>query len=125
MPGRRLKSEELVRVHSEAVEALHPYLKFLTELPTMSRSERVVFCHAGVNPKKPMDAQSRRALLWGHPHFLVDDPVPGMRIVHGHYAEDAVVSTSGRLGLDTGAYYSGVLTAARLDADETIFQTGN
>jgi len=42
-------------------------------------------------------------------------------VVHGHTITDAVDIRSNRIGIDTGAYYSGTLTALRLEGCERHF----
>ena len=121
-PVLGLTQADLVRIRDDFHEAVAPFLALLTSMPSLSTSGDVVFCHAGVNPARPPEEQTNRALLWGHPDGLGDDPWPGKLVVHGHFDGPEVVSRPGRLCLDTGAYYSGVLAAARLDADERVMR---
>jgi serine/threonine protein phosphatase 1 len=76
------------------------------------------FVHAGVRPGVPLSAQSRDDLLWIRGEFL-DHPQPSTAvIVHGHtWADDRATVTAGRIGIDTGAYDTGVLTALRIADD--------
>ncbi len=75
----------------------------------------VFFCHAGVDPQVPPDEQTRRTLFWGE--GVGEPPAHWSRIVvHGHHVVDSPENTGRRVNVDTGAYYSGKLTAARIDA---------
>lgn len=123
-PNRSLGSHELLGIHSDFVDAIRPYLTLFAASTVSHQSGHVFFCHAGVNPHRALEQQSERALLWGHPEGQVPLPVPGWKIVHGHFDNPDPIHTFGRLCIDTGAYYSGVLTAARLDSGETLIQTG-
>jgi serine/threonine protein phosphatase 1 len=56
-------------------------------------------------------------MLWGDTSSDPDWPAPGKLVVHGHYDGADAVDRPGRICVDTGAYYSGRLTAVRLDED--------
>ena len=117
------KRADIAVMHQEFCTAIRPYLTFLNDLALTHSSGDYFFCHAGVNPEKSLSQQSRRALLWGHPLALADQPIPAKRIVHGHYDDPVVSHKTGRICIDTGAYYSGILTALRLDETEKLVQT--
>ncbi len=122
-PQPRLGKRDLFRVRSELAEAIFPFEPLFDVMVNSCRSGDVVFTHAGVDPAKSIDAQSPRTLLWGHMNAQVPDPLPGLRIVHGHYDAEAPVAETGRICVDTGAYYSGRLTAVRLDDGEAFLTT--
>jgi serine/threonine protein phosphatase 1 len=95
------------------------HLKLLQELETMVVVGDYAFVHAGVRPGTPLQAQAENDLLWIRKGF-VDQPGPfGKIIVHGHtWLGERPQLTEHRLGLDTGAYATGVLTAARIEDQE-------
>ena len=73
------------------------------------------FSHAGARPGVALDRQSAEDLMWIRRQFL-DSPVGfGQVIVHGHTPATDVHSDHRRIGIDTKAYDSGVLTALRLE----------
>ena len=73
------------------------------------------FCHAGVRPGIALADQSDDDLLWIRQPFL-DHPQPFEKvIVHGHTPGDDVVSNGRRIGVDTGAYATHVLSTVRLE----------
>lgn len=78
------------------------------------------FVHAGVAPGVALRAQRRDDLLWIRDAFL-DHPKPSASIiVHGHTWYDANPTVlPHRIGIDTGAYETGVLTGVRI-ADDAI-----
>ena len=53
--------------------------------------------------------------------FLEHAKPLGRVVVHGHTPEDEPFASTVRIGVDTGAYATGVLTAARLEADAVSF----
>ncbi|NNJ66851.1 MAG: serine/threonine protein phosphatase [Boseongicola sp.] len=116
-------SADIPVLHQEFCDAIQPYLQLFSNMPSYHLSGSYLFCHAGVNPAKPISEQSDRALLWGHPDGNMDQPIVGKRIVHGHYDNPIVRDYSGRICIDTGAYYTGVLTALRVDGSEHLLQT--
>lgn len=71
--------------------------------------------HAGINPALPLDEQRRSDLLWIRNRFL-DHPDPFSHVVvHGHTIFDAVEDRGTRIGIDTGAFRTGRLTALVLE----------
>lgn len=124
-PRPRLGRTDLFRARDELAARLPRYEPFFDSLVNSFRSGDVFFCHAGIDPEHGLDAQPGRALHWGHPSSRDETPLPGKRIVHGHYDSATPVSTRGRICVDTGAYYSNCLTAVRLDAGEAFLSTGS
>lgn len=111
---------ELLRARDGLHQEISPYLDFLKSLKRYYWSGDYVFVHAGIDPDLPVDAQKDSALLWGHSGFISGKGRPGLRVVHGHYAAYEPVLKPHRVCVDTGAYYSGRLTAIRLDDDEAL-----
>lgn len=77
-----------------------------------------LFVHAGVRPGIALAAQAIGDLRWIRDDFLGDPRDHGMVIVHGHTITDLPEDCGNRIGVDTGAYASGVLTAVGLEADQ-------
>jgi serine/threonine protein phosphatase 1 len=78
------------------------------------------FCHAGARPGVPLAGQSPEDLMWIRQPFL-DHPAPFEQIVvHGHTPTETVVSDDRRIGLDTGAYATNVLSAVRLAGETRV-----
>jgi serine/threonine protein phosphatase 1 len=98
---------------------------FLEDLTLSYRSGDYVFVHAGVRPGRPLEQQTARDLLWIRQGFLNDRrPLP-WTVVHGHTPSERVNADFRRIGIDTGAYATGVLTALRLEgAVRELLQTG-
>ena len=79
------------------------------------------FAHAGVRPGVPLDAQSATDLLWIRKAFLDSRQRHEQVIVHGHTPAAQPYADTRRIGVDTGAYASGVLTAVRLEGVQRRF----
>lgn len=75
------------------------------------------FCHAGVRPGVPLDRQSRFDLVWIREPFLDYRGDLGKVIVHGHTPVRAVEIRPNRIGIDTGAFVWGRLTALALSGE--------
>lgn len=79
------------------------------------------FAHAGARPGLPLDAQDERDLYWIREPFLSDKRAFDKVVVHGHSAEVIIHADDRRIGIDTGAYATGQLTALRLKDDGRTF----
>ena len=92
----------------------------LQRLEPMIEAGSYAFVHAGVMPGVALNKQAREDLLWIREEFL-DHPRPSASvIVHGHtWFDDHPTILPHRIGIDTGAYETGVLTALRI-ADDAI-----
>lgn len=89
------------------------------ERPTWHDDGKRVFVHAGVEPKRPMDAQGEAVLLWmRYEPRNADIQMPGRHIIHGHTPErDGPKLYEGRTNLDTYAVGTGRLVVAVFDDD--------
>ncbi|MEM7666009.1 MAG: metallophosphoesterase family protein [Pseudomonadota bacterium] len=77
-----------------------------------------LFVHAGIDPTVPIDAQKRSDMLWIRDRFLSHEGPLEKVVVHGHTIFDQVMDCGNRIGIDTGAFRSGVLTALVLEAEQ-------
>lgn len=74
-----------------------------------------LFVHAGIRPGLPLEEQTRHDMLWIREPFLgYEDDHPFM-VVHGHTIFETVDERPNRIGIDTGAFRSGILTALVLE----------
>ncbi|MFZ2994701.1 metallophosphoesterase family protein [Sphingobium sp.] len=102
-----------------------PMLDWLRSLPLTAQSGDYLFCHAGIRPGVAIKRQSREDLLWIREEFLSDTTNHGVVVVHGHSIATKVEMRPNRIGIDTGAYRTGVLTALYLeDAVREIIAVG-
>lgn len=95
--------------------------RFLKSFGDTFRFGDYLFVHAGIRPGLPLDQQSRADLRWIREPFLQDSGDHGFVVVHGHTIVDEVQELPNRIGIDTGAYRTGVLTALIVDGAERRF----
>jgi serine/threonine protein phosphatase 1 len=82
-----------------------------------------VFVHAGLRPGVPIEDQVERDLMWIRDEFLNERRPFEKVVVHGHTPAELPYIDYRRIGIDTFAHVTGVLTAVRLvDEDQSILQ---
>lgn len=96
-------------------------MEFLESLPLSHRAGDFFFVHGGVRPGIALDQQNPRDLIWIRKTFLNSDAEHGAVVVHGHCISREPEDRRNRIGIDTGAYHSGVLTCVVLDGAERDF----
>lgn len=100
------------------------HLTFLRSLQRYHVEGDYAFVHAGIKPGVPLDEQVDEDVLWIRGEFLDNREDHGKCIVHGHTITDDIEVRSNRIGIDTGAYYSGTLSCLVLDGESrAVLQT--
>ncbi|MCB2053240.1 MAG: serine/threonine protein phosphatase [Geminicoccaceae bacterium] len=94
---------------------------FLAELELAFALGDYFFCHAGIRPGLALEEQGELDLIWIREPFLGWEGECGKVIVHGHTVEDEPVVRHNRIGVDTGACFTGRLTCLVLEGDEFRF----
>ena len=94
------------------------HLSFYRSLKLSHTIGDYIFVHAGLRPGIPVDQQREEDLLWIREEFLAASGDFEKLVVHGHTPSDSVYRDNRRIGLDTGAYLTGRLTAARFVGQE-------
>lgn len=79
------------------------------------------FVHAGIRPGVELEDQSIEDQLWIREDFLGSTLSHGAIVVHGHSISTVPELLPNRIGIDTGAFTTGVLTCLVLEADEQRF----
>jgi len=97
------------------------HLAFFQSLKSYHVAGDYVFVHAGLRPGIELQDQSIRDMLWIREEFLDDRAHFPQMVVHGHTPMDSVHHDNRRIGLDTGAFLTGRLTAARLTGTDVAF----
>lgn len=97
----------------EAISAMIPeaHRKFIESFEDMVIVGDYAFVHAGIKPSVPLADQQPSDLRWIREQFL-DFAAPHERIiVHGHTISTSIDAHANRIGIDTGAYATGRLSA--------------
>lgn len=102
--------------------ALPPsHLRFLSRLRMMHVEGDYAFVHAGIRPGVALADQDPTDLMWIRDDFLFDPAPLEKVVVHGHTIVPVPEIRPNRIGIDTGAYASGNLTALVLEGTERRF----
>jgi serine/threonine protein phosphatase 1 len=91
---------------------------FMRSFEMSIRMGDYLFVHAGINPAAPLDQQHPHDCRWIREPFLSYRGDLNCMVVHGHTVTERVELRDHRIGIDTGAYDSGVLTALCLEGTE-------
>ncbi|MET0372491.1 MAG: metallophosphoesterase family protein [Sphingobium sp.] len=91
------------------------HVDFIDALPDQVEIGDYLFVHAGIRPNIGLSAQSPVDLRWIRHEFLDHEGMHPRFIVHGHSISVGVDERPNRIGIDTGAYFSGCLTALCLE----------
>lgn len=109
----------LIELIQAAVPSSH--IAFLEAAETVIEMGDYAFVHAGIRPGIALPQQRTSDLRWIRRTFLDSDHEHGRMVVHGHSIADDVEVRSNRIGIDTGAFDSGRLTALGLEGSERWF----
>lgn len=82
--------------------------------------EYAYYVHAGVSPGKPFWRTPTFHKMWGVRGFLESNYNWGKPIVFGHWQLAEPLIEANKMGVDTGAYKTGVLSAIRLPERQII-----
>ncbi|MEE4451230.1 metallophosphoesterase [Novosphingobium resinovorum] len=98
---------------------------FLDGFKKMVQIGDYLFVHAGVRPDTPLAHQLGRDCRWIREPFLSHRGDFGAFVVHGHTITPEPEICTNRIGIDTGAYLHGTLTAIGLEGTERWFLTAS
>ena len=111
IPG--MDPERLVGRLRAAVPANH--VEFLESFADSISFGDYLFVHAGIRPGIDLSEQSQSDLRWIREPFLEDTTDHGFTVVHGHTITNSVEVAANRIGIDTGAFCTGTLTALAIE----------
>jgi serine/threonine protein phosphatase 1 len=110
--GGGLSTPDLPRLRDRLALAMtDARIDWLRDRPLFWRTGNLVVTHAGADPARPVEDQSR-TLLWGHPDCGHRPRQDGLWIAKGHDIVAEPYAEAGVIAVDTGAYAGGGLTAA-------------
>ena len=123
-PDWQAGEDDWLRASRALAGALPPgHRAFLKGLALTAERGDYLCVHAGVRPNVPLAHQVEQDLLWIRDEFLRSERRLEKVIVHGHTPAEEAYFGPHRIGLDTGAYATSVLTGVRLRGTErTLIQ---
>ena len=113
---RELDYDELMALVRARVPPDH--IAFLDSFEDWIEIGDYLFVHAGIRPGVALAEQKSSDLCWIRDEFLRHRESFGRMVVHGHSITEAIDERANRIGIDTGAFASGRLTAIGLQDDE-------
>lgn len=99
------------------------HVAFLEGLSLTYRSGNLLCVHAAAQPDLPANDQPRETVLWGSSEFHRRPRRDGVWVAHGHTIVSTPHCIEGRIAVDTGACYTGTLSAARIENGQIDFLT--
>jgi len=109
----KLPAEKMLAELRRAVPGEH--VAFLRSFADSISFGSYLFVHAGIRPGIDLSEQSQSDLRWIREPFLDDPSDHGFVVVHGHTITNEVEVTPNRIGIDTGAFCTGTLTALAIE----------
>lgn len=114
--------EELAKTITDLVPDAHR--SFVADFEDIIEIGDYVFVHAGIRPGVALAEQRNSDLRWIRDPFLDHRKPLAKMVVHGHTISDELDVQPHRIGVDTGAYTTGRLTALGLEGgDRWVLQT--
>ncbi len=122
-PEKYIFKPGATQILGELLEQKMPakHKKFYKNLKLNTTFGDYFFVHAGVNPVIPLEEQKERDMLWIRQRFLQYKRKFEKTIIHGHTITASPEVRSNRVGIDTGAWRTGRLTALRLQQKDYGF----
>ncbi len=111
--------DELVELISSHVPEDH--IAFLKGADDWIVAGDFLFVHAGIRPGDAIEEQRTSDLRWIRREFTDFKGDHGMIVIHGHTITEEVDAHDNRIGIDTGAYATGKLTAIGIEGTERWF----
>jgi serine/threonine protein phosphatase 1 len=106
----------LIALRDSVAAAVGPELvAWLRGLPRWIQSGNVIVTHAGADPRRSLDDQPPGGLVWGDARWPDEARSDGNWLVHGHFPLARCRIRNRHISVDTGAYYTGMLSAVLID----------
>jgi len=117
----RRDARDLAAEFEEKISLEH--FTFLDSLDLYKILGNYLFVHAGIKPGVATEDQDPKDLLWIRQEFhsMHKRYRPNETIVHGHHPTKKPLDLGWRIAVDTGAVFTGILSAAVLDDTQRYF----
>ena len=105
---------------SDAIPLSHR--DFLARLPISVKIGDILFVHAGIKPGVALEEQRDVDMLQIREPFLSRGPeLESLLVIHGHTPNQIPTIGPNRIGVDTGAFFTGKLTAIKIDGMNSAY----
>lgn len=106
------------RALAQLAEAYVPaeHIEFLKSMPVLLETPGRLYVHAGIDKNYAIPDQPDEALMWYRDDFAETYEGLGRQVIHGHSFTREPLVLPFRVAIDTGAYHTGILTAAAFSA---------
>jgi serine/threonine protein phosphatase 1 len=94
--------------------------QFLTKAQRTYEDGYAWYAHAGARPGVPFWETPPEVYVWGDPDFLTSPYDWGKPVVFGHWELETPLITHTKIGLDTAAWRTGVLTAMQMETGQIV-----
>ena len=92
------------------------HIDFFNNLELTYSTEKYLFVHAGIDPKKKLIDQNKKDYLWSRSSDFFHKNFKSEKIIiHGHTPEENFINDPHRINVDTGCYFSGKLSCVCLN----------
>lgn len=121
-PSSRNRDAALIALADDLAAALGAgMITWLRDRPLIWQEGALVVSHAGIDPCRPLADQDEAALLWGQriAGRRRHHETAGLWSVQGHVVHDHPVMRGRTIHVDTGAWSTGRLSAAWLEAGQS------
>lgn len=118
-----LAVEDLQVLAAQAIPAED--IAFIQGFKKLVQKGDYVFVHAGLRPGVPIEMQLANDCRWIREPFLSHAGDFGGFVVHGHTITPEPDERPNRIGIDTGAYVHGMLTAIGIEGQQRWFLTAS
>lgn len=110
---RAMRPAQAAKLIRNSIPETHQ--QFLRSFADSFSAGDYLFVHAGIRPGIPLEQQTVQDLRWIRSPFLEHDQRHPKTVVHGHTISKDIERRPGRIGVDTGAYRTGLLSAIVLE----------
>lgn len=118
MQSYGLQGSKDLQEAAERFRAEHPsHLANLAAASPIVVDKEIAYVHAGIDPLRPLADQKPKDLMMIRQGFLDYEDVLPCLVVHGHTPTKTPDVQRYRIGIDTGAYATNLLTCLAVDAD--------
>ena len=97
------------------------HIEFLTSFDDFIEAGDYLFTHAGIRPGLAISEQEASDLRWIRREFTEYAGMHSHMVIHGHTISEGIDEQPNRIGIDTGAFVTGRLTAIGIEGSQRWF----